>query len=349
VGQRRGVRDTLNQKKKHHYIAQTYLKGFCGPDGKVCVYSKDRPTQSWWAAPQTIAFEKYYYSQPLPDGGQDNNRLEDLFSSIEDYWPLLVSRIENRQRHGGGLDQLLQFALMHRVRVPTARDAVEKALAESVRMTMRHLNDRGKLPEVPRGLTFEDLDQHTIVSIDPHKSIHAMADVAAGVMKLFQAIGFKILSNKTDEGFITSDNPVIYFDPTVSPAAMQPYNIDRDRMDIEFMFPITPRFMLWGHSVMKPLSGHQHTAVYNDVADKGFVKRANVLAARFSNRMFFSDKAHHQPLVAKYAGTSPVVSVTHIRTPTGRGIFTQHIFGKREPKPKWSALETMNFEPTETQ
>jgi Protein of unknown function (DUF4238) len=138
----------LNQKKKHHYVAQTYLRGFCNPEGKGCVYSKDRPTKSWWAAPETIAFEKYYYSQPLPDGGQDNNRLEDFFSSIEDRWPTLVSKIQHRERHEGGLDQLLLFAMMHRVRVPTARDAAEKMLAESVRMIARHLNDRGELLRV---------------------------------------------------------------------------------------------------------------------------------------------------------------------------------------------------------
>jgi Protein of unknown function (DUF4238) len=269
----------LNQKKKHHYVAQTYLKGFCNPEGKVCVYSKDRPTHSWWAAPETVAFEKYYYSQPLPDGGQDNNRLEDFFSSIEDRWPPLVSKIQQRGRCEGGLDQLFLFAMMHRVRVPTARNAAEKMLAESVRMTARHLHDRGKLPPPPAGLSFDYLDQHMVVSIDPHKSIHAMVDFARGMSTIINSVGFEILENRTNDGFITTDNPVIYFDPTVSPTLLQPYNISRERMDIEFMFPITPRFMLWGHSVMKPPPGHRHTATYQDVHDKAFVRRANVLAA----------------------------------------------------------------------
>jgi uncharacterized protein DUF4238 len=329
----------LNQKKKHHYVAQTYLRGFCNPEGKVCVYSKDRPTHSWWAAPETVAFEKYYYSQPLPDGGQDNNRLEDFFSSIEGRWPPLVSKIQHQERYQGALDQLMLFALMHRVRVPTARNAVEKLLAESVRMTARYLNDHGELPAPPEGLSFDYLDQHLVVSIDPHKSIHAMADMAKGMNKIIHAVGFEILENRTNEDFITTDNPVIYFDPTVSPTALQPYNINRERMDIEFMFPITSRFMLWGHSVMRPRLGHHHTTTYQDVRDKGFVRRANVLAARFAHRMIFSDKTCHQPLVKKYAGTSPVISVAHIKTATGRGIFAQHIFGKREPKPKWNKRE----------
>jgi len=277
----------------------------------------------------------YYYSQPKPDGGQDNNRLEDYFSSIETGWPSLVSKIERGERYEGGLDDLLLFAIMHRVRVPTARDAAEKMLAESVRMHVRHHNDRGELPPTPPGMTFEYLDQHTVISIDPHKSIHAMANFAQGMNKIIDAIGFEILENQTTEGFITSDNPVIYFDPTVPAGSLQPYNINRNRMEIEFMFPITPRFILWGHSILKPKLGHRAT-FYRTITDKQFVKRANVLTARFGNRMIFSNEARHQPLVKKYAARSPVVSVTHMKTKTGRGIFVQSVFGQREPKPKWN-------------
>jgi hypothetical protein len=326
----------VTEKKKQHFIAQTYLRGFCREDGKVCVYSKDKPGQHWWAAPDSVAFEKYYYSQPTPDGGQDNNRLEDFFCSIERGWPDLVSKIERCERCPGGLDQLLLFALMHRVRVPTARDSVERILAESVRMTARHLNDLGELPPPPPGLTFEYLDQHLVVTIDPHKSIHAMTDLAKGMNKIIHGIGFQIIKNNTTEGFITSDNPVVYFDPTIPQKFMQPYNINRDRMDIEFMFPITPRLLLWGHSQLKPRSGHYQVASYQELTDKAFVRHTNICTARFSHRMIFSSESRHQPLVDKYADLSPVISVRHLVSKRGRGIVAQSVFGKREAKPKWN-------------
>jgi hypothetical protein len=174
-----------------------------------------------------------------------------------------------------------------------------------------------------------------VVSIDPHKSIHAVADLAKGVGIIMSAVGFEILENHTSEGFITTDNPVIYFDPTVSQALLEPYNISRERMDIEFMFPMTPRFMLWSHSVMKPGPGRCPTASYQDVRDTEFVRRANLLAVRFANRMIFSNEDRHQLAVERYAGRSPVVSTTHFKTSLGRGIFTQHAFGTRKPKPTW--------------
>jgi Protein of unknown function (DUF4238) len=195
----------LNQKKKHHYVAQTYLRGFCSPDGKVCVYLKDRPKNPWWAEPDTIAFENYYYSQPTPEGGQDNNRLEDFFSSLENRWPDILSKIQKKEPLGERFKDLLSFLIMHRVRVPTARDAVEATLAESVRMIARHLNDYGELSAPPEEMTFDFLDEHLAVSIDPHRSILAMADLAKGLGTIIDAIGFEILENHTSEGFITTD------------------------------------------------------------------------------------------------------------------------------------------------
>ena len=45
--------------------------------------------------------------------------------------------------------------------------------------------------------------------------ILAMADLAKGVGTIIDAIGFEILENHTSEAFVTTDNPVVYFDPTV--------------------------------------------------------------------------------------------------------------------------------------
>ena len=328
----------MSEKKAHHFVAQTYLDGFCNEAGKVRAYLKDNPAKHWWASPDTVGFENYYYSQPTPDGGQDNNRLEDFFASIETNWPAVIAKICQREHPNNWLDQLLLFALVHRVRVPTMRNAAEKMLAESVRMTARHLNDHGELSAPPAGLTFEYLDKNLKISIDPHKSIHAMPDFARGVSKIFQMVGYKLIENKTGESFATSDNPVIYFDPTVPPELMQPYGIDRQRLDIELMFPISSHLMLWGHSRLKPAS-----VSFQQVTDSKFVKRANVSAARFANRMVFSNSAHHQPLVEKYGNLSPVISVTHLETPTGRGVIARFVFGKRERMPKWRGDESAAY------
>jgi Protein of unknown function (DUF4238) len=321
-------------KKRHHYIAQTYLRHFCDNRGKVCTYSKDRGGESWFASPETIAFENRYYSQPAPDGEWDHNRLEDAFAKFESRWTPLVKKIECHEQVADGLGELLHFTLMHRVRVPTARDASERMLAEAVRMMSRHLYENGELPPLPSGIDYDHLDRDMVITIDPHRSIHAMADLAKGMARIFDAIGFEILQNETEEEFITSDNPVVYFDPTVPEHVMEPYNISRCRMDIELLFPITPKLILWGHTVLKDQFDRRGVP-YGKVKDKEFVERINRNIARFAYRFVFARTSNHQTLVRKYARRSPVAAIRHIKTAKGRGIFVQHVFGKREPKPKW--------------
>ena len=49
-------------------------------------------------------------------------------------------------------------------------------------------------------------------------SLHAMPDLAKGFSIILDQLGFEVLHNKTDVSFLTSDNPVVCFDPTVPEA-----------------------------------------------------------------------------------------------------------------------------------
>ena len=322
------------EKKRHHFIAETYLTAFCNDDGKLCVYFKDKAGDFQFIRPDAIAFEKFYYSQPLPGGGRDNNSIEDCFSKIETQWRPLVQKIERREfLSRDDKIALLEFVLLHRVCVPAARDAAEKMLAERVKMESVHLVDTGALPPPPESLG--DLLGTLQVAIDPHMSIHAMVGLAEGVAKIFDAIGLEILENHTSKEFITSDNPVLYFDPTVSLGLMEPYNINRSRLDIEFMFPITPRFMLWGHSVLKGMPGQYNSVPSRILTDEAFVDRANMLATRFAYRAVFSNVSDHHSIVKRFSGRSPTTSTVHMKTTRGRSAHVRSTFSKRQAKPKW--------------
>ncbi|MDB5447615.1 MAG: hypothetical protein JWQ97_2932, partial [Phenylobacterium sp.] len=66
--------------------------------------------------------------------------------------------------------------------------------------------------------------------------------------RLYEAIGFEVVHNETDDDFITSDNPVVYFDPDVPEADMLPYTVRPGAGRIEFLLPLTPRLLLRGRS-----------------------------------------------------------------------------------------------------
>jgi hypothetical protein len=152
-------------KKKHHYVPRTYLRFFCDAAGKIHVHLKDDPSKFIHQTPDNTGFHKYYYSQPLPDGGQDNDSLENLFSESESKWPALVGRLQQRENGPELVMELFEHVGLQRVRVPAVRDAAEKMDAAFVKATMMTLEAQGKLPPKPEG--FEDILDHIEIAIDP--------------------------------------------------------------------------------------------------------------------------------------------------------------------------------------
>ena len=238
--------DTTPKKKKHHYVPVAYLRRFTDTDGMLYVYRKDAPDQVRPSRPESIAYRNYYYSQPRPDGSQDNSVLEDLFSKIESDWPCLCDNLVRRQPFDRDATvSLLGFIGLQRVRVPAARDMVEGVLARDVMGTLRQLQATGELPPPPDGL--RDLIDHVVVSIDPHQSIHAMPGAMQALGPLLDTLGYEILHNETGRSFVTSDNPVALFDPTVGEKDVQPYDVNGGGGPVELLFPVTPHIVVRGH------------------------------------------------------------------------------------------------------
>ena len=69
----------------------------------------------------------------------------------------------------------------------------------------------GKLP--PKPADHPDILDHVDFTIDPHHSIHTMSTFVRAMGTVLDRVGLGVLHNVTDTLFITSDNPVVYFDP----------------------------------------------------------------------------------------------------------------------------------------
>jgi hypothetical protein len=317
-----------NEKKRHHYIPITYLDKFADGSGKVFAYRKDEVQKTLHLLPSEIAFERYYYSQPLPEGGQDNNTFEDFFSTIESTWTPLVIRLRARSNISSDFETLCAFMGLMRVRVPAARDMVEVSLAEQVKATARFLDQQGMLPPKPTGR--EDILDHLSVAIDPHESLRAISDLARGFSIVLGQLGLEVIHNKTDISFLTSDNPVVYFDSTVEEASLLPYQIQPPHGSIELLFPIDADTVLRGRPGPPNLRHVQLT-------DRQDAKRINRFVPRFGYRFVFSRDRTHEALIAKYASTSPVLKTVTKPSTTG-GVLVQNecVFGPRPTKPKWT-------------
>ncbi len=84
-------------KKRHHYVPKAYLRSFCNDTNKLLVYRKDEPSRAIALSVENAALQNYYYSQPTPEGGTDNNTLEDFFSKTEEKWPGIIDRLHRQE------------------------------------------------------------------------------------------------------------------------------------------------------------------------------------------------------------------------------------------------------------
>jgi hypothetical protein len=318
-------------KKRHHYVPKTYLKSFCDDGGKLYVYRKDDPAKVIQQSPDGVGFHKYFYSQPLPDGGHDHDKLEDYFSKYEAKWPDIVKKFRAKKDVNNDLGMIFAFIGLQCARVPAARDACEKLLAETVKATMHQMDAAGKLPPPPKG--FEDILDYVDVAIDPHQSIHAMVHIIKGVGELLCRIGIGVLHNKTKVPFLASDNPVVWFDPSLAESEMRPYAVRLDG-PIVLMFPVAPDLMIYGHSTKHAQFACQGLR-YGELSDATTVQTMNRQICRFAYESIYANEPGFCELVKENADVSPVIRTDVIPAPNGQFVLSQFVWGKRTRKPKW--------------
>ena len=318
-------------KKRHHYVPVSYLKAFCAQDGMITVYRKDAPHSPHRHRPEEIAFHKYYYAQPLEDGGLDTNSLEDCFSELESTWPVIVQRIVSGEQVNDCLKDICGFVALQRARVPAARDAAERIQAATVLAVGRRLETQGKLPPPPKN--FPNIMDHLQVPIDPHSSIHSMVDIVNAMGEVLDRVGLLVLRNNTDVEFVTSDNPVVYFDPAINRDKLRPYTISPES-DVVLMMPISPSLVLFGASKDKPRFSERGIE-YSSISDRGKIAPINEMIIRFGYSAIFSRSRPDEQIIQAHAALSPVTKIDHRKTEERELVIVQSVFGERETKPKW--------------
>lgn len=322
----------LKAKKRHHYVPITYLNGFTDDGGRLNVFRCDDVGATLSLVPNNIAFQNYYYSQPTPEGGRDDHRFEDIFDAeVETHW------LEARQAARDGAltphvwSRLYLMLASLRARVPATREMIETSLAASVRMTLDHLDRQGDLPTVPAGL--EDIWSKVEISIDPHQSLHAIPGILQSVNLVQEEIGFEILHNRTSRPFITSDNPVAWFDPRTPEGARKPYKLDRLDMRAELIFPIDSWTLLRGTNALK--RRHSGRLTSRILRDEDAIRRMNRITAQFAYRLMFARDDTSLRLMRHFASLSPVLRTGARPVEGGDLLWMDMELGRRPTLPKW--------------
>lgn len=154
-----------------------------------------------------------------------------------------------------------------------------------------------------------------------------------GIGHVFSQIGISAIINMTEIPFLTSDNPVIWFNPSISEDEMKPYDLQAGG-PIVLIFPVTPNIIIYEHSDMRDhfaCSGLE----YGELSDRSKVEIINRTICRFAYKAVFSQTSDQDELIRKSAGESSCLGTDTISLNNRELLFFQNVFGKPEKKPKW--------------
>lgn len=313
--------DTGRTNRKHHFISVVYMEGFTDERGRVQVYRSESPETPHAMQPSAIGYENYYYSQKLPEGGQENHRFEDLWHPIETVWPQTVRALANRRLSPAISFNVQGMMTIMRARVPATRDRHALMLEAKLRSECNALEEIGALP--PEFERYVGQFDTVPVGINPHETLLAMRDEFKDFGDLCFRLGFEVLHNKTDAPFLTSDNPVCTYNPKRPLPARTPYDHSGE---IELIFPVTAWMLVRGSSKRGPVNVISR---HRDITDKRIVRQFNRTIAQFAYRVTLGRDRSADDLVRAHAALVPTIKTDVRRHGNEIQIHWRHVFGAR--------------------
>lgn len=242
----------MNNPRRQHCVPRVYLDNFSDEDGRLTVFSKRRGKQLR-PKPEKALIRAYYYSQPLDAVENAEHSIEtDFLGRIESEFPRLIEQISSG--HSPDLKLLYETTFMMRCRSPAFREAFEIGLANYVNKVRLNI-PKWQTPTLPKSMP--DLWDHLKVSIDPHRSLTAMAFYVQNYLDVLTESKIQIACAPRGQEFLTSDNPVVWYDldkngdlTTIYPNTPNPKTY--------IAFPLTKRLALVGRYRPSKGNGFEH-------------------------------------------------------------------------------------------
>lgn len=313
--------DVNRNNRRHHFISAVYMDGFAADDGRVQVYLCETPENPLPMKPRAIGFERDYYSQKLPEGGQENHRFEDLWNTIETVWPETLKALTNRRLSPAISFNVLGMQTIMRARVPATRDRHALMLEAKLRSQHKIAEEIGTLPlELER---YAGEFDSVPIGINPHETLLAMQGEFKDFGDLCFRLGFEVLHNKTSTPFLTSDNPVCSYNPRQKLHARTPY---LHSGEVELIFPVSAHMLVRGSSKREPVN---MISRHRDISDSRTVRQLNRTIAQFSYRMTIGMDRSSDDLIRTYAALVPTITTEVRRQAMEIQIICRDVFGPR--------------------
>jgi len=305
-------------KKRHHFVPRSYLARFAGPDGHIWTYdTKSNSVRA--SSPENTGYEKYLYSQTLPDGSR-SDELENLIEKLESpVFPVLDkldnrARLEEEEREALGKFIAIMFVRSDAFRLKYAEmamglaqvqmfaTAAHKGAFESTRKRIEEKEGRSLTNQEVESIRKTMLDPSGLeIQVDKEWSLRALSffDTAAPI---FNRMNWTTLTCPEDRFFITGDAPVVHGVP--SEHANRFFGGGLSDHHIEVTFPISAKACLLG-------TWKSGVPSWSALAPEG-VKKINRQQAVHSLRFLFAPMRHSgiEKLGQKYKDEGHGISIS---------------------------------------
>jgi hypothetical protein len=207
--------------------------------------------------PHDAAVETNYYSIELISG-EKTDVFEQFLSAIEGRaTPVLREAIDKDGRVVDKLERekVALCVIIAMLRVPQARKMTEKmhgdldellmkttarAPGELERLAKQIEEESGeKLSATPQQVRDFILGDKYTIKVNPVVSLRVVFGLAPELLPILYYMRWKILTTTGDDLFLTSDNPVVYVDPTAEHRGF--WGVGLMNRGLELTFPISPQ------------------------------------------------------------------------------------------------------------
>jgi hypothetical protein len=173
-------------------------------------------------------------------------------------------------------------------------------MAAELRGQHQALARMGKLP--PELARYAGQLDTVPVAANPQRSLGKMREDFAASHALSLRTGFEVLHAPRGAAFVTSDNPVCWYDPTEPFDDGEPYPVSGD---IELLFPLDAVMLLRGSTRLVPVNP---IVRHRTLVDRAAVRRCNRTIAQFSYRLLLA-QVRCDDLTLRHMASSPTVDI----------------------------------------
>lgn len=223
------------QYKNQHYIPEMYQKRFLDPSSlahdepfEPYIWIHDRQVGTWdKKAPHNILSESCFYTLNLPNGTK-SNAIENNLGVMESKATCILNNIDDRiPVLSNNRISFAEFIALMSLRVPFQRDSINDMLRwadkYSLGLLAEHpdelkaaIQDGSESPVTDQDITEvqEIINSGSYdVNIPNTFFLQAMNDNLLEITKMISGMKWNYLVAPQDKFFISSDNPVVLFDP----------------------------------------------------------------------------------------------------------------------------------------